>query len=165
MMKNLAILALALAACDLFAGKPEPDGVKAAIERRRMMPARPRPERQIVKDGAILSLYADGSISTQAVQIVRMSASTKKAIDKQLSDAATLASAKALAARLRKGHGKAAAGLADADLVDAAEQVLDTTGRDAATAGVIGALFGAAAAAAAGKGKDKNKSNKTNKEA
>ena len=156
MMKTIAILALAMTACDLLAGKPELDGVKAAIERRRMMPARPRPERQIVKDGAILSLYADGTVTTQAVQMVRMSASTKKAVDRHLSDAALLASAKGLVARLKQEHGKAAAGLADAQLVDAAEQVFDSTGRDASAGLAIGLLFGAAAAKAAGKGKGKN---------
>lgn len=156
MMTKLAILALAMAACDLFAGNPNLDGLKAAIERRKMMPARPRPERQIVKDGAILSLYADGSISTQAVQVVRMSASTKKAIDRHLADAALLASARNLAGRIKKEHGKAAQGLSDAQLVDAAEQVFDSTGRDASAGLAIGLLFGAAAAKAAGKGKGKN---------
>lgn len=134
------------------------EGLDAVIARRKTMRKIDRPVRQIKQGDAILSLYDDGRLETNAVRIVKLPGHAAARVEALRDDQATLAAARSLAAKVRRGHPKAAAGLADAELVATADQVLDTTGRDSATAGLIGALVGAAAAVAGkgnGKGKDK----------
>lgn len=134
------------------------EGLDAVLARRRTMTRRERPVAQRMDNGALLSVYEDGRVETNAVRLVRQPAAAVARVEALRDDQATLAAARSLAAKVRRGHPKAAAGLADAELVATADQVLDTTGRDSATAGLIGALVGAAAAVAGkgnGKGKDK----------
>ena len=132
------------------------EGVKAVVERRQNMKHIERPVRSIKQGDAILSVYDDGRLETNAVRVVKMSASTKAKVEALVDDKATLAAARTLAKTIKKKHPKDAEGATDAELVGAADEVLDTSKQDQATAGAIGAAV-AAAVAALKKGKDKGK--------
>ena len=132
------------------------EGVKAVVERRQNMKHIERPVRSIKQGDAILSVYDDGRLETNAVRVVKMSASTKAKVEALVDDKATLAAARTLAKKIKKKHPKDAEGATDAELVGAADEVLDTSKQDQATAGAIGAAV-AAAVAALKKGKDKGK--------
>ena len=129
-------------------------GVKAVVERRQNMKRIERPVLSIKEGDAILSVFEDGSVKTQAVRLVKQPAAAVARVEALRDDQATLAAARALAKRVRQGHPKAASGLADAEVVAAADDVLDTSTKDKAAAGAIGAAV-AAAVAALKKGKDK----------
>lgn len=130
------------------------EGVKAVVERRQTMRRIERPVRSIKQGDAILSVYEDGRLETNAVRVVKMSASTKAKVEALVDDRETLIAARAFADKVRKGkHAKDVEGLEDWQLVAVADEVLDTTDRGSAASAVIGAAFGAAAAAAIAKGK------------
>lgn len=132
------------------------EGVKAVVERRQNMRHIDRPVRSIKQGDAILSVYEDGRLETNAVRVVKMSASTKAKVAALVDDNETLAAARKLAKKIKEKHPKDAEGATDAELVGAADEVLDTTKKDQATAGAIGAAVAAAVAALKkGKGKDK----------
>lgn len=127
-------------------------GVKAILERRTMKAATVQPIRQITQDGSILSLYADGSITTQAVRVIRMTETTKAAVAAKLEDEALLASAKELAARIKTTHAAKVKGLSDSDVLASAESVFDSS-TSSATKAIVAALLAAGAVAATTKTK------------
>lgn len=131
------------------------DGVHAVIEHRKMKAARAMPIRQISENGSILSLYADGSITTQAVRVIRMTETTKAAVESKLQDEALLDSAKALATRIKNTHSAKVKGLSDADVVASAEAVFDNS-TSSATKTIIAALLAAGAVAVTKTKKTKN---------
>lgn len=122
------------------------EGLDAVLARRKTMRRVERPVAQRMDNGALLSVYSDGSVTTQAVRLVKQPAAAVARVEALRDDQATLAAARALAKRVRQGHPKAASGLADAELVAVADDVLDTSAKDAAAAGAIGAALAAAAA-------------------
>ena len=129
-------------------------GVKAVVERRQSMNRIERPVRSIKQGDAIVSVYEDGSIKTNAVRMMRMSASTKAKVAALVDDRETLVAARALAAKIRKGkHAKDVEGIEDWQLVAVADEVLDTSKKDRAAGGVIGAAVAAAVALLKGKNK------------
>ena len=137
------------------------EGVKAVVERRQNMRHIERPVRSIKQGDAIVSVYADDTIKTNAVRMMRMSESTKAKVAALVDDKETLAAARKLAKKIKEKHPKDAEGASDAELVGAADEVLDTSKKDQAAAGVIGAAVAAAVAALKkGKGKDKDKEGK-----
>jgi len=137
------------------------EGVKAVVERRQTMRHIERPVRSIKQGDAIVSVYADDSIKTNAVRMMRMSESTKARVASLVDDKETLAAARKLAKKIKDKHPKDTEGASDAELVGAADEVLDTSKKDQAAAGVIGAAVAAAVAALKkGKGKDKDKEGK-----
>ena len=137
------------------------EGVKAVVERRQNMKHVERPVRSIKQGDAILSVYADDTIKTNAVRMMRMSEATKAKVEKLVDDKETLAAARKLAKKIKDKHPKDTEGASDAELVGAADEVLDTSKKDQAVAGVIGAAVAAAVAALKkGKGKDKDKEGK-----
>lgn len=130
------------------------EGVKAVVERRQTMKHIERPVRSIKQGDAILSVYEDGRLETNAVRVVKMSASTKAKVARLVDDKETLAAARKLAEKVRGGkHAKDVADLNDAELVSVADDVLDTSKKDKATGGVIGAAIAAAAVLLKGKNK------------
>lgn len=136
------------------------DGLDAVLARRRTMTRRERPVAQRMDAGSLLSVYADGRVETNATRLVRQPAAAVARVEALRDDQATLAAARQLAKRVKAGkHAKDVAGLADAEVVAAADDVLDTSKKDQATAGAIGAAV-AAAAAALKKAKDKLKKGK-----
>lgn len=136
------------------------EGLDAVLARRRTMVRRERPVAQRMDNGALLSVYSDGSVTTQAVRLVKQPAAAVARVEALRDDQATLAAARQLAKRVKAGkHAKDVADLNDADVVAAADEVLDTSTRDQAAAGAIGAAV-AAAAAALKKAKDKLKKGK-----
>ena len=122
------------------------EGVKAVVERRQTMRHIERPVRSIKQGDAILSVYEDGRLETNAVRVVKMSASTKAKVEALVDDKETLAAARKLAKKIKEKHPKDAEGATDAELVGAADEVLDTSKKDQAAGGVIGAALAAAAA-------------------
>jgi len=129
------------------------EGLDAVLARRRTMTRRERPVAQRMEAGSLLSVYADGRVETNATRLVRQPAAAVARVEALRDDQATLAAARQLAKRVKAGkHAKDVAGLADAELVAVADEVLDTSTKDQATGGVIGAAL-AAAAAVFGKGK------------
>ena len=134
------------------------EGVKAVVERRQNMKKIERPVRSLKQGDAILSVYEDGRLETNAVRVVKMSASTKAKVEALVDDRETLIAARAFADKVRKGkHAKDVEGLEDWQLVAVADDVLDTSTKDKAAAGAIGAALAAAAAAAISKPKPKPK--------
>lgn len=136
-------------------------GVKAVVERRQNMKRIERPVLSIKEGDAILSVFEDGRLETNAVRVVRMNASTKAKVAALVDDRETLIAARALAAKVRKGkQAKDVEGLEDWQVVAVADDVLDTSKKDQTTGGVIGAALAAAAAAALkGKGNGNNNGN------
>lgn len=131
------------------------EGVKAVVERRQNMRHIERPVRSIKQGDAIVSVYADDTIKTNAVRMMRMSESTKAKVAALVDDRETLIAARALAKRVKAGkHKDKVSSLTDAEIVAAADDVLDTAARDSAASGVVGAAF-ALAASALLKGKNK----------
>lgn len=123
------------------------EGLDAVLARRKTMPRRERPVAQRMDEGSLLSVYADGHVETNAVRLVKQSPATVARVEALRADQATLAAARQLAKRVRAGkHAKDVEGLADAELVAVADDVLDTSAKDKAAAGAIGAALAAAAA-------------------
>jgi hypothetical protein len=136
------------------------EGLDAVLARRKTMTPRERPAAQRMDNGALLSVYSDGSVTTQAVRLVKQPAAAVARVEALRDDQATLAAARALAKRVKAGkHAKDVAGLDDAELVAVADEVFDTSTKDKAAAGAIGAAL-AAAAARIKKGKPKDKPKK-----
>lgn len=131
-------------------------GLDAIRARRKTMTRIEHPVAQRMDNGALISVYADDSVKTQAVSMVKMSNASTAKVEEMLEDKATLKSAKALAAKLKIKHGKAVDGLTDAEIVAVSEQVLDTSAKDGATGAAVGLAL-AAAAAALGKTKKPKK--------
>lgn len=134
-------LILIVSASSLFAST---EGLEAIRVRRKTMIKHERPVAQIMKDGAILSVYADDSITTQAVRLVTMPKEASAAMQEKLSDKAILATAKELAASIRISHAETVDGLTDAQILASTETTLDNTTKTAGTGGVIGLVVGAA---------------------
>ena len=155
-MKIRIIVIIAAICGTVISASAASEGVKAVVERRQTMRHIERPVRSIKQGDAIVSVYADDTIKTNAVRMMRMSEATKAKVEKLVDDKETLAAARKLAAKLRGGkHAQDVADFTDADLVAVADEVLDTSKKDQATAGAIGAAIAAAAAAALKKGKNK----------
>lgn len=154
-----AIIILAAICGTAIHASAESDGVKAVVERRQNMRHIDRPVRSIKQGDAILSVYEDGRLETNAVRVVKMSASTKAKVEALVDDKETLAAARKLAKKIKEKHPKDAEGATDAELVAVADDVLDTSAKDKAAAGAIGAAL-AAAAALIKKGKGKAKEGK-----
>ncbi len=153
---HLSIIAIIMAAMSAAAST---DGVNAVVTRRQgMKPLERRVIAQRMEDGVMLSAYDDGTTGTAAVSVVRMAPATQARVAQLIDDQESLAAGRALAARVRAAHADKAATLPDAAILATAEQVLDTTTRDAGAAGAIGAALGAAAAAAAATAKKKGQS-------
>ena len=130
-------------------------GVDAVLARRMRMTPTVTPIAQRMENGAILSVYADDSVKTQAVRAVKMNRSTVAAVSNQLEDAHILASAKVLAGKIKTNHKSKVAGLSDADVIASAESVFDSNTKTS-TASLIAALLGEGAVAVANKkGKSK----------
>lgn len=155
-MKIRSIVIIAAICGTVISASAASEGVKAVVERRQTMRHIERPVRSIKQGDAIVSVYADDSIKTNAVRMMRMSEATKAKVEKLVDDKETLAAARKLAKKIKEKHPKDAEGATDAELVGAADEVLDTSKKDQATAGAIGAAV-AAAVAALKKGKDKGK--------
>ena len=146
-MKIAFMLVLSII-CSVAQAKPgKMGGVNVILERRTMKEAPAKPVRQIMQGGSMLSLYGDGSIKTQSVRCVKMSAKTKAAVESKLSDDELLASAKSLAKRIKAKHADKVQNLSDSEIITASEAVFDTTKKDAATGAAVGLLLGAAALA------------------
>ena len=123
------------------------DGLDAVLARRKTMRRVERPVAQRMDNGALLSVYEDGRVETNAVRLVKQPASAVARVEALRDDQATLAAARQLAKRVKAGkHAKDVADLADADVVAAADEVLDTSKKDQAAAAAIGAALAAAAA-------------------
>ena len=134
------------------------EGLDAVLARRKTMVRRERPVAQRMEQGSLLSVYEDGRVETNAVRLVKQPASAVARVEALRDDQATLAAARQLAKRVKAGkHAKDVAGLADAEVVAAADEVLDTSKKDQAAAAAIGAALAAAAAAAISKPKPKPK--------
>ena len=134
------------------------EGLDAVLARRKTMVRRERPVAQRMEQGSLLSVYEDGRVETNAVRLVKQPASAVARVEALRDDQATLAAARQLAKRVKAGkHAKDVAGLADAEVVAAADDVLDTSKKDQAAAAAIGAALAAAAAAAISKPKPKPK--------
>lgn len=150
---KLFSLILLASASSLFASS---EGLEAIRIRRKTMIRHPQPVAQIMKDGAILSVYADDSITTQAVRLVTMPTEASAAMQVKLSDNAIFATAKELAASIRISHAEAVDGLTDAQILASTETTLDTTTKTAGTSGAIGLVVGAALGGLAGSKKTKS---------
>lgn len=134
------------------------EGLDAVLARRKTMRRVERPVAQRMEAGTLLSVYADGRVETNAVRIVQQPAAAVARVETLRDDQATLAAARALAKRVKAGKHKAkVSSLTDAEIVAAADDVLDTADRGSAASAVIGAAFGAAAAAIAKGKKGKKK--------
>jgi hypothetical protein len=146
------IIIMAMAAITATAST---EGVNAVVKRRKAMrPLERRVVAQRMEHGVMLSTYDDGNTSTAAVSVVRMAPSTKARVAQLVDDRDTLKAARGLADKVRKGkHAKEVEALTDAQLVAVGDDVLDTSTKDQAAAGVIGAALGAALAAIKGKKK------------
>ena len=155
-MRSFAILFLCSLAVSTFA---KTEGVEAIRERRKTMTRVEKPVAQIMKDGALLSVYADDSVKTQAVRMVRMAPASKAKVEELLEDKATLKAAKSLVVQIKTKHSKEVVGLTDAEVVASSQQVFNTTGKDTATGTAVGLLLGAAAAALAAGKKPKEDTN------
>lgn len=156
-----AIIIIAAICGTVISASAASEGVKAVVERRQTMRHIERPVRSIKQGDAIVSVYADDSIKTNAVRMMRMSESTKARVASLVDDKETLAAARKLAKKIKDKHPKDTEGASDAELVGAADEVLDTSKKDQAAAGVIGAAVAAAVAALKkGEGKDKDKEGK-----
>ena len=142
MRASIAVLFLVAVAATANA---KTEGVEAVRERHKTMKRIEKPVAQLVKDGKMLSVYADDSIKTQAVRIVRMAPSTVAKVEALVSDRETLKAAKALAKDVKANHAKAVEGLTDAEIVAVSGTVTNTSARDSSAAGAIGLLLGAAA--------------------
>ena len=125
-------------------------GVDAVLARHKEMKRVVAPVAQRMEGGAILSVYADNSVTTQAVRSVRMSASTVAAVSNQLADVELLASAKLLARKIKTSHSSKVKGLSDSDVIASAESVFDPTTKTS-TAALISALLGVGVVAVANK--------------
>ena len=121
------------------------EGVEAIRARRQTMQRVEKPVAQLVKDGKMLSVYADDTVKTQAVRIVRMATSTVAKVEALVADRETLKAAKALAKAVKANHAKSVEGLTDAEIVAVSATVTNTSARDSSAAGAIGILLGAAA--------------------
>ena len=122
------------------------DGLDAVLARRKTMRRVERPVAQRMDNGALLSVYEDGRVETNAVRLVKQPASAVARVEALRDDQATLAAARQLARRVKAGkHGKDVDGLTDAEVVAAADDVLDTSTNDKAAAGALGAALAAAA--------------------
>ena len=136
------------------------EGLDAVLARRRTMTRRERPVARRMDNGALLSVYEDGRVETNAVRIVQQPAAAVARVEALRDDQATLAAARQLAKRVKAGkHAKDVPDLTDAEVVAAADDVLDTSTKDKTAAGAIGAAV-AAAAAALKKAKDNLKKGK-----
>lgn len=123
------------------------EGLDAVLARRKTMRRVERPVAQRMDNGALLSVYEDGRVETNAVRLVRQPAAAVARVEALRDDQATLAAARQLARRVKAGkHAKNVDGLTDAEVVAAADDVLDTSVKDQAAAGAIGAALAAAAA-------------------
>lgn len=154
-MRSIAILFLLSLSLSALARN---DGLDAIRHRHKTMTRIPQPIAQRMDGGNIISVYADDSVTTQAVSLVKMSNASTAKVEEMLEDKATLKSAKALAAKLKIKHAKAVEGLTDAEIVAVSEQVLDTSAKDGATGAAVGLAL-ATALAAAGKSKTKKEKN------
>lgn len=121
------------------------EGLKAVVERRQNMKRVERPVAQRMDNGMLLSVYKDGSVTTQSVSMVRMSPATTLALEGKTADRETLKAAKALVLKIKEKHRKKVEGLSDSEIVSASESVFSTSGKDAATGAAVGVLLGAAA--------------------
>ena len=123
------------------------EGLDAVLARRKTMVRRERPVAQRMDKGNLLSVYADGHVETNATRLVKQPAAAVARVEALRDDQATLVAARQLAKRVKAGkHAKDVADLTDAEVVAAADDVLDTSKKDQATAGAIGAALAAAAA-------------------
>lgn len=125
-------------------------GVDTVLARHKEMKHVVAPVAQRMEGGAILSVYADNSVTTQAVRSVRMSASTVAAVSNQIADVELLSSAKLLARKIKTAHASKVKGLSDADVIGSAESVFDSTTKTS-TAALISALLGVGVVAVANK--------------
>ncbi len=159
MRASIAVLFLVAMAATANA---KTEGVEAIRERHKTMKRIEKPVAQLVKDGNMLSVYADDTVKTQAVRIVRMAPSTVAKVESLVADRETLKAAKALAKAVKANRAKTVEGLTDAEIVTVSATVTNTSARDSSAAGAIGLLLGAAAAEIA-KGK-KTKEDKPSKD-
>ena len=147
-----AIVAMLLIAAATAGAATE--GLDAVLARRKTMVRRERPVAQRMEGGNLLSVYEDGRVETNATRLVRQPPAAVARVEALRDDQATLAAARQLAKRVKAGkHSKDVADLTDAEVVAAADDVLDTSKKDQAAAGAIGAAIAAAAAALVAKGK------------
>lgn len=123
-------------------------GLDAIRARRKTMTRIEHPVAQRMDNGNIISVYADDTVKTQAVSMVKMSNASTAKVEEMLEDEAMLKAAKALAKQIKAKHGAKVTDLTDAEIVTASEAVFNTSGKDAATGAAVGALLGAAALAA-----------------
>lgn len=163
MKSSIAVLFLVAMAATANA---KTEGVEAIRARRQTMQRVEKPVAQLVKDGKMLSVYADDTVKTQAVRIVRMATSTVAKVESLVADRETLKAAKALAKAVKANHAKSVEGLTDAEIVAVSATVTNTSARDSSAAGAIGLLLGAAAAEIAnGKKTKEDKPSKDEKDA
>jgi len=125
------------------------EGLSAVLARRKTMQRIERPVAQRIENGHIMSVYEDGRVEKSAVRLVSMPDAAQARVEALRDDQATLAAARAMAARVRAANPNAASSLPDAALLGAAEEILDTSARDGSVGFGLGAALGAAAAAAA----------------
>ncbi len=81
--------------------------------------------------------------------LVMMNPEARARVQELLRDQETLAAAKELVSKVRANMPDAVKDLTDAKILEVADEVLNTSKQDTATAAVIGALIGAAAAGGA----------------
>jgi len=163
MKSTIAIFLIVAALAAQANPEPQPDlqfisgtlvenaGLKSILSRRKTMTRIERPVAQRMDNGSIISVYADDSITTQAVSMVRMSPTTIAKANDLASDRDTLKAAKALVKQIKANHGESVADLTEAEIVSASESVFDTSTKDKAASATVGILLGVAAAAATGK--------------
>lgn len=134
-MGLIILLGLSMA---FSASAQTPDGLGIVLERREMR----RVER------------AAPSLET-GTPLMLMKPEARERVDALLADRETLAAAKELARKVRANKPDAVGDLPDAKILEVADEVLNTSGRDSAATGIIGAAIGAAAAAIGRKWKGK----------
>ena len=160
MKSTIAIFLIVAALAAQANPEPQPDlqfisgtlvenaGLKSILSRRKTMTRIERPVAQRMDNGSIISVYADDSITTQAVSMVKMSNGATAKVSAMLEDQQTLKAAKALVKQIKSNHADSVADLSDSEIVAASESVFDTSTKDQAAGAAVGMLLGAAALAA-----------------
>ena len=152
---TLFIIAITIAA---QAGNQGLDAIRA---RRQTMRRIDHPIAQRMDNGHIISVYADNTVKTQAVSMVKMSNVATAKVSAMLEDQQTLKAAKALVKQIKSNHADSVADLSDSEIVAASESVFDTSTKDQAVGAAVGALLGAAGIALGKSATTKNKKGKS----
>ena len=156
-MKRLILIAVMIVGVTSLAQLKENTGL-GQVMRRHSMRRVEKPVDTRVQGDSIVHEFADGSVRIGSASVFVTSDSIKQQVESLKEDKKILSAAKEMIQRMKVEEPEKLAGLSDSQIVKVADNVLETSSGDAAVAGVIGALIGAAAAGGAAViGKDKGK--------